>query len=217
MIIMQHSDVYTRHKPIRNKIKARDPYSIILTGIEILRETVDNYKYHELSSLQCPYMPWNILNIIRWVFQYNDLCSNQKAIDRKGFHDELYRPLSKIDILSLEGQKSDQNIKSVLKRDLFFQLPFQIRSEEIISGIGRQLIMFEDIGKEYGLGTKFQEKTGLSIPEFLTIYLTVLMDFQKNKAVKVHVSRFLKILSNESFKNFLNLVGMNLEAGRIFI
>lgn len=161
-------EAYTLHKPIRNKLAKYDPLSIISFAINKLHTVTDN---NGDPSKWGGYLPWNLLLLIRWSFQYGFPCLGLPAapestcIDLLEAIGDLHR-----DIV-LDGQeRDDQAVPAFFRRIIGAQLPFQFRERELSSALGRQLILFCDLGRKYDFDQRFAKIAGISISDFLKVY-----------------------------------------------
>lgn len=208
------TDVFTRHKPIRNKIKTYDPISVIGMGIDILHSKIDTARNPtEWNN----YLPWHILILLRWVYQYSEPGCNLKVITQNEFN-ALYNSIYDLnDRVVLEGQARERVLDTALRRMMFYQLPFQVRNYEIFSSFGRQLVMFKDMGDQYGLDTTFQGITGLNLTDYFDLYLCSWEACDGGDALKLSVAYFRNQFSEDTIRAFFATTALTLDQAKGYI
>jgi len=206
------TDIYTKHKPIRNKIKRYEPLSIVEIAIS---------KLHELDDLKPTkwngYLPWAILLLIRWTYQYSEPSSELKKITMSDFN-KLHNAITELgDGIELEGQNESNKFDSFLRRTMFCQLPYQLRPYELSASFGRQLILFSDMGQSYNLDIKFKSITGISIEDFVTVYFACWTACSVGEKNQLSIGYFNGKIPEEILSCFFNTLSLDLGGGKIYI
>ena len=204
---MTPDEVYQRHKPIRNKIRQFEPRHLIGMAVDILRDRIDPRPVSKWD-----YLPWTLLLIIRWTFQYTEPGRNLKAPTERDLRD-LYRSIYDLDPgIAMDGEDGSDTLRAMLTRTLFAQLPFQAHTYELRS-IGRQILMFEDLGARFGFSEKFKERYGLSIHDFFGLYYAA----WAVKPPRFSTRTFHGAYDDTTIKAFFDVLSVDLESGKQFI
>ncbi len=204
---MTEGEIFERFKPIRAKIRFHNPANIIRRATSLLHERVD-----PVSPKEWTYLPWILLLLVRWTFQYGEVNANARALTDKDF-DDLYRETYDLDSgIALSGQGDRDPIAAFMARTLFVQLPFQAQTYELRS-IGRQLIIFEQLGTAYNVDGLFTAQYGLSIREFLRLYYTC----WAGKADRYSIQYFHGIFPEQTIGAFFRAISVDVTSGQQFI
>lgn len=212
------TDIYTRHKPIRNKIRKYTPLSIIEMGINILHSRIDTAEHpKEWLVKNGTYLPWHVLTIIRWVYQYTESNTNLRAITLPEFND-LYNAIYDLSPgVILEGQSAERVLDTASRRWLLYQLPFQVKKHEIKSSFGRQLVMFQDMGGNINLDAIFQSITHISLKDYYDLYLCCLVACLSENARNLSVPFFNNRFPEETVRKFFSVVSLDLGGAKRYI
>ena len=203
MKIKTISDAYTKHKPIRNKIKTYVPLSIIDKVIDVMHAKID-----PLSPEEWEYLPWEVLLLVRWVYQYAE-----RGIDLKNITDYEFHSLIK-NIRDLKQQKNEK-FYYILTRGMHDQISFQISDNSFLSRISRQLVMFDDLMEsQNNLNTTFQDITGLPLKAFFELCIACLACRQD---VKLSVEYFQKQFRKEIIQNFFSTLSLTMPEAEAYI
>lgn len=208
-------NVYERHKPIRNKISEYKPESIIELAIERLHQYIDR---SENPNDWNGYTPWGLMLLIRWSYQYSMTGAHNKVISDIEFN-KLFNSVSDLnDRIYLEDQpKEARAVKSFLARTMFVQLPYQIRRYEVVSSIGRQLIIFNDLGKEKDLVNIFKQITGIDIDTFFELYFLCFAACNEGDSDSISHAYFVDLFKPNELTSFFSLVSLTEEKASEFI
>jgi hypothetical protein len=159
-------DTFTLHKPIRNRIRQYERDAMLNIAMTVLLENEKEIPHFN------GYVPWECMLLIRWILQYGSPGKHLKPptipIVNSLLNDikELYNHPSANRGLPLSLHK-------FMRRSVHQQLSYQVPPHEMKYCAGRQIILFTEIGEKYGVNQKFEEKTGLSITDFLGISVAV--------------------------------------------
>lgn len=208
------TDLYTRHKPIRNKIRRFKSLSLIGAAVDKLHTAID-------GSARPPewggYLPWNLLLLIRWVYQYSEPQSQPREIDERSFIDLLNGINDLRDSVRMEGQPEGNILPIFIRRMMFFQLPFQIRPYEIMSSFCRQIVMFHDMGANNNLNELFREITGIELQEYLELYMCCWAACDQGDIDKISTRYFQNQFPQENIRKFFSIVSLDLGGAKRFI
>ena len=82
-------DYYKKHLPVRNKIRRYSPATILEIATYVLRTKAD-----EGLGNKPTYLPWIIMLIIRWIYQYGDIASRREITEAEfnGLNNDVYTP-----------------------------------------------------------------------------------------------------------------------------
>lgn len=164
------------------------------------------------------YFPWHLLLLIRWIFQYTEPNIKLKNIKEKELIDLLNDIMYLSDTIYLEGQSEEEDAANAfIRRKMFLQLPYQIRPYELYSSVGRQMILFSDMGHKYKLDKIFHSYTGLVIREFLEIYFCCWAACNNGDSQKISIEYFNNIFPENSISSFFEVVSLDLESGKKYI
>lgn len=217
--------MYTKHKPIRNKIKKYDPMSIVKTGIKILHEQIDSIENNkDWMTKTNTYYPWHILLLIRWTFQYTESKPNLKEITVIEFN-KLYNAIYDLyDRVVLEDQPRERVLDTSMRRMLFYQLPFQVRKKEIKSSFGRQLILFQDMGESHNLEGEshnlddmFKSITGISLTDYYNLYFCCWATTEGGQGFKLSIQFLQNQFPVEIIQKFFSVLSLDLDGAKKFI
>ena len=205
--VMTPEEIFERFKPLRAKIRAYKPADIINRAVSLLHERVDS-----VSMKEWTYLPWILLLLVRWTFQYGETDADAKALSHNDF-DALYRETYDLDSgIAMSGHEDRDPIAAFMARTLFTQLPFQAMTYELRS-LGRQIILFEQLGAAYNVDGLFTALYGLSIRNFLRLYYTC----WAGKADRYSIKYFHGIFPEETIRAYFNAISVDLAAGRDFV
>jgi hypothetical protein len=205
-------DLYTRHKPIRNKIKRYEPLSVIRAAVDKLHTIIDGSSPTDWGG----YLPWDLLLLIRWVYNYSETQYRPPDIDEHNFL-ALLRAINDLrDSVRMEGQPDGHIMSIFMRRTLFFELPFQIRPYEIGSSFSRQIVMFHDMGASYGLDDVFRQISGLRLQEYLELYMCCWAACQSD-IDKISVRYFQNQFPQETIEKFFAILALDFEGAKRFI
>lgn len=221
---------YEEFKPIRNKIRKYDPFSIIQKTIQILHQLFYS-KIASTSKNPWKYFnPWDLLLAIKWVLaSYEKSQKSNKNIKEN----ELRIILKKIDILINKHDEKIIKIDSkypsnepLIKtcRRMAFQQFWQQPACGRIKGdsFDRSYFLFsiDDYNKSKKLNAmylEFQRKMGFSISTFYTISFIIYAIFQNSTnrisfTIKDLIPEGCK-LKEEEVGNYLKELSFTLEEG----
>jgi hypothetical protein len=210
------ADIYTRHKPIRNKIRKYNPLSIIATGLHILHTRIDPAENPQDWMLrEGTYLPWYIMLIIRWTLQYAESNVRLKQITIPEFND-LHNAINSLnDRVVLEGQPNERVLDAASRRMLFFQFPFQVRNYEIASSLSRQIIMFQYMS--HNLDNTFKNITGVSLTDYFDIYFWCWAAVERGHGTKLNIPYFQNHFPVEVVNRFFSVLSLDFEGAKKFI
>jgi len=205
--VMTPEEIFERFKPLRASIRAYKPAEIIRRAVFLLHKRVDCVAMREWT-----YLPWILLLLVRWTFQYGETPADAKALTQDNF-DNLYRATYDLDSgIAMSGHEDRDPIAAFMARTLFTQLPFQAMTYELRS-LGRQIILFEQLGAAYNVDGLFTGLYGLSVRDFLRMYYTC----WAGKAERYSVSYFHGIFPEATIRAYFNSVSVDMASGRNFV
>lgn len=208
-------DYYALHKPVRNQIRRYEPTSVIGLAIGRLRSVIDPKEITEWGG----YLPWTLLLIIRWVYQYSTPDSSLKRMELKTLN-QLHNLVWELsDSLLLEGQEKGTSdlMESFMKRTITYQTPFQIRDYEVGSSFGRQLVMFCDLGQEFQLNEVFLSITGIELETFYELYFGCWAVLQNPKAIRLNPEDFFTQFGKDNVDRFFAALSLTYEQAQHYI
>lgn len=189
------------HKPIRNKICTYEAGTLIDMALRTLYQS-------ENDLTNGRYIPWELLLLIRWTLQYKTQ-PNPKVpaeTDMNGLLTQI-RGLSELDKLLPEG--GPHFFSKFMRRTAFQQFPYQLKDLHLLQKIGRQLILFEDIGKDFNIPDNFEKLSGFRPQDFLTFCFYLWLAVKNRQFISM--ADFEVITEVEKVQKLLELISLSVD------
>ena len=204
-------DAYTLHKPIRNRISQYNRDAILEIAMVVL---LKNEK--ELSGKN-GYIPWECMLLIRWILQYASPGHHLKVpsvpIVNGLLNDikKLYDQVPTLDVSEPHG------LNKFMRRMAFQQFTYQMPLPEMGWKAGRQVILFTEIGEQYGVNEKFEAATGLSIKDFLGISFSIFSIIQPDNVFKLKASTLHSVFDPATVQKYFDLVAVTPAQAKVYL
>ncbi|HAR41269.1 MAG TPA: hypothetical protein DCS07_01335 [Bdellovibrionales bacterium] len=157
------------------------------------------------------YLPWELLLLTRWAYVF---CESSYPHSKVATEYDLNRLINKVKVLSEQQGPNlikSSNALAKFMRTLAFQ-QFWHQETDLAGHLGRQVHLFSRLTDRNGrtVESVFQNKTGLTCLDFLTLALTAWMRFLPNHSLQfIDYSWFQPIdslCSKEKVEAFFNLL-----------
>lgn len=199
-------ELYDLYKPVRNYIRNFDPNEIINFCINVFSQNIDNKHPTEWT-----YQPNLTALIIRWTLLEWEVKSKYKILNSKEFN-KIYSDIAKI-FEHINPNIEENGVHNFLSRMLQSQIFFQLHQKQVEAGIGRQRIIFKEIGgaKIEGL---YNEYSNINIHEYMNVITTLWAMSFTNKQKKFTNTYFSNLTQNN---NILEKLSCDINEGKRFI
>lgn len=204
-------DAYTLHKPIRNRIRQYNRDAILNIAMSVLLKNEE--KIYDGKG----YIPWECMLLIRWILQYaspgRHLKTPSVPIVNGLLNDirNLYDQALTLNVLEPHG------LNKFMRRMALQQFTYQMPLPEMGWKAGRQVILFTEIGEQYGINQKFEAATGLSINDFLGISFSIFTILQQDNTFALKARALDSIFDPATVQKYFDLVAVTPEQAKAYL
>ena len=204
-------DAYTLHKPIRNRIRQYDRDAILRVAMSLLLKNEGEFYANR------GYIPWECMLLIRWILQYASPGRHLKTPTVpivNGLLNDIKNLYDKALILNVS---EPHGINKFMRRLAFQQFSYQMPLAEMGWKAGRQVILFTEIGEQYGVSKKFEDATGLSIKDFLGISFSIFSILQPEQTFALKARALHSAFDPEIVQKYFDLVAVTPQQAKVYL
>ncbi len=197
-------------KPIRNKIRKFTYESLVIHLLTILKEQ------ENIKSKPSPF--WHALLLLKWTLEFAEDSRNSKVAERN----DVIKIVQSFEQLELSHATFDLKRNGRLSKTftiLSFQ-QFQYQKRIWFDTFARQINLFTILKHKYDIEKSFQEKTGITIIEFLKTLNVFWVSILNSELTKIpyggfvnqdHISILKSFLGEDKTNSLINLLTVSRE------
>ncbi len=195
---------------VRNRLRKHFPLEIVTACINKLNE-------HPKDKIQHMrfYPPWRLLSLLKWTILYGDyLNPNRKHLDINSFNYlvNLMHDLSGKLRLPTQYENYFLNLRNMAFQQFWLQHDFNMAQ------FARQSLLFGKLGDKHPFNSKFLEKSGITITDFIELAMMLMTRFTVEKQRSVTLNWFRTVANkyeSGTIQKFLNLLSIDFDSLRI--
>lgn len=204
-------DAFDLHKPIRNRIRQYDRDAILNIAMSVLLKNET-----EIYASK-GYIPWECMLLIRWILQYAGPGRHLKTPSVPIVNGLLNDIKNLYDQALTLNVSEPHGLNKFMRRMAFQQFSYQMPLPEMGWKAGRQVILFTELGEQYGVNQKFEEAAGLSIKDFLGISFSIFSILQPENTFALKARALHSIFDPATVQKYFDLVAVTPQQAKAYL
>lgn len=205
------TDLFELHKPIRNQIRKYKGEELLNIAMNLLLKNEMEIKGG--SS----YLPWECMLLVRWILQYSESGSNLKSPTISTVNNFINQIKKLYDHVPTDGFRDKHSIEKFMRRLAVQQFSYQMSYPEMGWRVGRQIILFNEIGAKENISQIFEDQTGLSIIDFLSISFGIFSILEPESTYSFKPPNLYSVFSAEKVQQYLNIVSLTPKQAKLYL
>lgn len=207
LIKHESSESSARHKmeTAKAKIQRVNPGQFITYCLKINNQIFKD----RVEMLQ--HLPWIVNLAIKWSGAAMNKKKSFRNIDEKEARRLIQQSYEALDFIPMDF-KTKEGLSFLVRNSVYQQGIYQ--HGDLVNSISRQAFIFNRLDKNNSLNARFEDCTGISIQDFITLSSMVLAMNMQNHSTRLTINDFVilsEIYTQKTIENFLHTISISIE------